>query len=329
MKLRRFLSVVITILSIWGIGCLEGYGDETGEYLIKVNRVQNCVTIFQKDGNGEFSIPYKAMTCSTGLNADSTPLGTFSISQKQEWGELVDGSYGQYCSRVVDSIMIHSVPYTGQEKNSLKTEEYNKLGQAASLGCIRMRAVDAKWIYDNCPEGTQVIIYDDDISPGSLGKPDSTPIPPEHEYAGWDPTDEDESNPWRNLSPAINGVNDIEITVGDNVDLYENVTAADICGNDVSDLVKINGEYDTDKAGVYSLEYEVTDGFGHNAKKDFTLKVNKNPEETAAAQMETATEYRKEEKMPKTGVGPIMTILFIGVCTFIVSSLIVRHYRNS
>ena len=30
-------------------------------YLIKVNRVANCVTVYRQDENGEFTIPYKAM----------------------------------------------------------------------------------------------------------------------------------------------------------------------------------------------------------------------------------------------------------------------------
>lgn len=330
MNLKKALILIITVIGIFSINPFNVFGDETGDYLIKINRVQNCVTIYQKDGNGEYTIPYKSMVCSTGLNIESTPLGTYSISEKQDWEKLADGSYAQYCSRVVDSIMIHSVPYRNHVKNSLKTEEYNKLGQPASMGCIRMRAMDAQWIFDNCPEGTEVVIYDDNVSPGPLGKPENVLIPEEHEYAGWDPTDGDEMNPWRNLCPTINGVQDIEMQAGESRDPLDNISATDICGNDISQYIKIDGEYDIWKPGTYQLAYMVTDGFGYSARSEFTLKVNENPDETTEADttLETTRAIQQEEEISKTGVGPVMTILFLAVVTFFVSSGLVKYLKN-
>lgn len=326
MKIERFLTGLIIFLGLMIIKCSVAYGEDMGEYQIKINRIQNCVTVFKKDSNGEVYIPYKSMVCSTALNVEDTPLGTFTLSQKQEWGALVDGSYGQYCSRVVDSIMIHSVPYGSRSKDSLKTEEYNKLGSHASLGCIRMRAADAKWIFDNCPEGTSVIIYDDEVSPGPLGKPDNTLIPEGHEYGGWDPTDDDELNPWKNLHPEISGAHDMELTAGDSVDMFENITATDICGNDISQYIKIDGEYDIWKPGTYNLAYTVTDGFGYSASTHFTVKVNENPEETTTLPKENTAGQIKEA--PKTGIGPIMTILFIAVATYIFSRILVKCLKG-
>ena len=34
------------------------------------------------------------------------------------------------------------------------------LGHRASHGCIRMKVKEVKWIYDNCPEGTTVVIQE-------------------------------------------------------------------------------------------------------------------------------------------------------------------------
>ena len=90
-------------------------------------------------------------------------------------------------------IQYHIFSATG---SSLETEEYNKLGSVASLGCIRMAVRDVKWIYDNCPAGTKVTIYDDAANPGPLGKPESIKIPVNSPNAGWDPTDTDPANPW-------------------------------------------------------------------------------------------------------------------------------------
>lgn len=36
-------------------------------YYIRVNRTGNCVTIYTKDEEGEYTVPYKAMICSTEI----------------------------------------------------------------------------------------------------------------------------------------------------------------------------------------------------------------------------------------------------------------------
>ncbi len=66
---------------------------------------------------------------------------------------MVDNTYAQYAVRIQGQIMLHSVPYTSPESDALEYWEYNKLGNVASLGCVRFQVADIKWIYDNCPEG--------------------------------------------------------------------------------------------------------------------------------------------------------------------------------
>lgn len=165
-------------------------------FYVKVNRVMNCVTVYMMDEQGEYTIPVKAMICSVGKN-NNTPLGVFQTSTKYEWRALFGNVYGQYAYRIHNSIMFHSVPYYSINKGDLETEEYNKLGEPASLGCIRLACIDAKWLVDYCPEGTTVEIYDDEDSPGPLGRPDAVRIDVNSKYAGWDPTDPDSKNPWK------------------------------------------------------------------------------------------------------------------------------------
>lgn len=162
-------------------------------YYIRINRVQNCVTVYRTSSEGSCGEPYKAMVCSTGTD---TPIGKFNTINKYEWRALFNDCYGQYATRIVGSILFHSVPYFTRDKSDLEYEEYNKLGTAASMGCIRLTCIDAKWIYDNCPIGTTVEIYDDESSPGPLGKPSAPFIDPESPKRGWDPTDPDPHNPW-------------------------------------------------------------------------------------------------------------------------------------
>ena len=163
-------------------------------YLIRINRAQNCVTVYRQSEGGKYDEPVCAFICSTGT---ATPIGTFKTTDKYVWRALFNDCYGQYATRITGTILFHSVPYFTQNKADLEYEEYNKLGTAASMGCIRLTCRDAKWIYDNCPKGTTVEIYDDAETPGPLGKPGFTPIDPESPNRGWDPTDPDPKNPWK------------------------------------------------------------------------------------------------------------------------------------
>lgn len=177
----------------------QSASDETEfPYYVKINRKQNCITIYTSDENGEYTVPYKAMICSTGLY-NATPRGTFHLSTKYLWRELYGKVYGQYATRITGGVLFHSVPYYKKSKSALCTEKYNKLGQQASMGCVRLTVEDAKWIADNCPSGTTVEIYDDD-DPGPLGKPEAAHIDTDSPNKGWDPTDPDVENPWHQLS---------------------------------------------------------------------------------------------------------------------------------
>ena len=167
-------------------------------YYIKINRQQNVITVYEKDETGEYTIPIKAILCSTGLY-NATPKGVFHLSNKYIWRELNGGVYGQYASRITGGVLFHSVPYASKNKSTLYWDKYNKLGQQASMGCVRLTVEDAKWIYDNCPSGTAVEVYDSE-NPGPLGKPETLKLDKDNANKGWDPTDPDEKNPWHEWS---------------------------------------------------------------------------------------------------------------------------------
>lgn len=171
------------------------------KYYIKVNNQANVVTVYKKDSNGYYTVPYKAMVCSIGT---ATPeSGVYNTKNKYTWRKLyghTEGTYvwGQYATRIVNSILFHSVPYQNEnDPSSLEYWEYDKLGTKASAGCVRLTVEDAKWIYDNCAIGTQVEFYSS-ADPGPLGKPTAQKISNESaEVRGWDPTDPSGSNPWK------------------------------------------------------------------------------------------------------------------------------------
>ena len=244
-------------------------------YLIKVNRLLNCVTVYKQNDKGEYTVPHKSMACSTGLNIMNTPVGTFKTSSKYTWRQMVDGTHSQYATRVYGGILFHSVPCYSPKKDQLEYMEFNKLGNPASLGCIRLTVEDSKWIYDNCPYGTTVVIYDDATSPGPLGKPQVIKIPENSPYRDWDPTDPDPKNPWHNCSPAITA-SDITIKAGSDINILSTVKATDTCGNDISSSVSISGKYDKNTSGTYEITLSVKDLLGRSASKKINIIVTKN-----------------------------------------------------
>ena len=131
-------------------------------YYIMVNRAQSTVTVYELDEEGYYTVPVKAMVCSTGRKGHATPTGTFTIGGRWTWLHMIDDSYGQYATQIKGNILFHSVCYTEKDPSTLMTEEYNGLGAPASLGCVRLQTADAKWIYDNVARGTKVTIYDGD-----------------------------------------------------------------------------------------------------------------------------------------------------------------------
>lgn len=164
-------------------------------YYIEVIRNHNVVIVYGLDSENKYTKIVKVFACSVGLNG-KTPTGTFTTSDKASWGWLVGNVYGQYYTRITGSILFHSVPYFKKAKNQLEWEEYNKLGTAASKGCVRLTVRDVKWIYDNCPRGTTVKIYDGSL-PSGVTKPSVPKIDKNSPNKGWDPTDPDKNNPWK------------------------------------------------------------------------------------------------------------------------------------
>lgn len=241
----------------------------TNPYAIYVNRKMNTVTVYTYDENGDYTIPVRAMVCSCGKN-NGTITGEFETYFTNEWHALFDNVYGHYVSGISGDYLFHSVPYYTTSPDKLEVEEFNKLGTDASLGCVRMAIADTKWIYENCAVGTYVKIYDDD-NPGPLGKPDTIKIT--DMSCGWDPTDDDENNPYNSKKPVIKGAQDIIIKKGDNYTVEKGITALDTCSNDITDKLCVVGNVITTKTGTYKVTYQVKDALNRTAKTDITVTV--------------------------------------------------------
>lgn len=153
------------------------------DYLLKVNKTLNCLTVYAKDGNNGYIIPVKAMLTSVG---DDTPIGTFKTPEKYRWRLMVNDTYTQYATRITQGFLFHSITYATPNENNLLTVGYNGLGVSRSLGCVRLNCRNSKWVYDNCHLGTTVQVYEDANVASPFDKPELVPI---SDQQTWDPTD--------------------------------------------------------------------------------------------------------------------------------------------
>jgi len=124
------------------------------DYLLKVNKTLNCLTVYAKDGNNGYIIPVKAMLTSVG---DDTPIGTFKTPEKYRWRLMVNDTYTQYATRITQGFLFHSITYATPNENNLLTVGYNGLGVSRSLGCVRLNCRNSKWVYDNCLDGVNPV----------------------------------------------------------------------------------------------------------------------------------------------------------------------------
>ena len=248
---------------------LANNGYSINPYYIKVNKRQNCVTVYTYDENGDYTVPVRAMVASCGLDG-STVTGDFSIYYNQEWNGLFGDVYGYYTVGFYGNYLFHSVPYYDASPDTLKTHEYNKLGQEASQGCVRMAVADEKWLFDNCYVDTPVTVYEDD-NPGPLGKPEAMRIT-DHD-CGWDPTDPDEDNPYASCSPQIVGAKNLFIDKGSDFNILSGITALDTCSNDITNKIVVSGNVPTDKEGSYNVTYSVEDAMHRTASKTIVVTV--------------------------------------------------------
>ncbi|HCB99792.1 MAG TPA: L,D-transpeptidase [Ruminococcaceae bacterium] len=99
----------------------------------------------------------KAFICSSGSAGKDTPTGTFKVSNRGESFYNPKYSEGGYnWVRFNGSYLFHSVPF--DKNKQLVPEQVAALGEPSSNGCIHLSMDNSKWIYDNIPRGTTVVV---------------------------------------------------------------------------------------------------------------------------------------------------------------------------
>lgn len=115
--------------------------------------------VYVKDGNKTIY----TMIASTGLDTtsdNSTPKGTYHIqAERGTWfytPKYKEGAEYWVSWKNHGEFLFHSVP---MDKNRhVIAADAEKLGQKDSHGCVHLTVSDAKWIYDNIPYNTKVVI---------------------------------------------------------------------------------------------------------------------------------------------------------------------------
>ncbi|MBR5284042.1 MAG: L,D-transpeptidase, partial [Clostridia bacterium] len=109
MKVYRLVAVLL-IVALLTVGASAA---PLLPYAIEVNRAANTVTVYSPDETGAYTVPVKAMICSTARQGYTTPAGTFRLAEfRSEWRLMLDGTYGQYATCFMGNYLFHSICYS-------------------------------------------------------------------------------------------------------------------------------------------------------------------------------------------------------------------------
>lgn len=124
-------------------------------YIIDIDLTNQLIFVRERQ-SGEIVLQ---SVCSTGMNGFATFSGTFPLGHlKERAGFFIEfNSYALYWSQVARCVYIHSILFSspaGTHK-TMSRKTYSELNTRASHGCVRVLPDVAKWIFYNCPPGTE------------------------------------------------------------------------------------------------------------------------------------------------------------------------------
>ncbi len=188
-RMRLFALVLALMLAVGILPCVDSAAkaDAALVYWIGVDVQNQRTTIYRVSDN---SVVHRWL-CTTGASSTPTPQGVYHLpaahgSERQEWFAFT-GTYVKYAVRYTSRLYFHSVLFKRKDDNAMKVSTLRHLGHKGSAGCVRLEVQHAKWICDNCPTGTLVVIHNGVNDPritGILGGPagiettPSLPAPP-------------------------------------------------------------------------------------------------------------------------------------------------------
>lgn len=120
-------------------------------YLIITSIKERATYIYEKN----YDLWDMLFKWSATVGKPSTPTITGVFESGVKYPSIIDGTaLAKYATNILGEYFYHSVIYN-------PTGEYvtdNRLGVAISHGCIRLATSNAKWMYDNIPTQTTIVI---------------------------------------------------------------------------------------------------------------------------------------------------------------------------
>ncbi|GAA0858570.1 hypothetical protein GCM10008916_16970 [Clostridium nitritogenes] len=123
----------------------------TTNYLIWVD-TKNFKTNIFKGSKGNWTLVHSYL-CSIGKPSTPTPKGNFKIGIRGLYFGKESGYICRYYTQFKGNYLFHSIIY-----NLDGSVRDGRLGKAISDGCVRLALENAKWIWDNIPQGSTVKI---------------------------------------------------------------------------------------------------------------------------------------------------------------------------
>ena len=161
--MRRRMTALALLVAALLVNCAAA---EKIRFAVEVDLTNQITTVYMARGREDGDI-VRQMICSTGTGGeDATPLGEFKMKQhypeeRGEWYWIQKYEvYVQYPTRFNGPILFHSIPCAEKDISTIDQQALSELGEPTSHGCVRLRGEDAKWIAQNCPDGTTVRVYE-------------------------------------------------------------------------------------------------------------------------------------------------------------------------
>lgn len=133
---------------------IQPYTSST-RYMIIVRLSEHKVRVYSGGKNKWNRI--HTFRCTTGASSTPTVRGTFSVGAKGRYFNTGTSARCWYYTQFHGNYLFHSVIY--DRSASPRHVVDGRLGISASHGCVRLALSNAKWIYNNIPRGTKVVIY--------------------------------------------------------------------------------------------------------------------------------------------------------------------------
>jgi lipoprotein-anchoring transpeptidase ErfK/SrfK len=103
-------------------------------------------TVIMSGRQGSWSVS-RSVSCVTGAASTPTIRGKYTTTGYKRPALSTD-SRATYCTQISGGYFFHTILASNSE-----------LGKSLSHGCVRLAVTDARWIYNNIPKGTTVVLY--------------------------------------------------------------------------------------------------------------------------------------------------------------------------